>query len=285
MDGARQRGLWRIELERDYEKITLCYTGGYLDMPWASLLIFAPNNRQVAIFQDTLEVLIHGKSDRLPRRHPHDPGRDALVKSMEAFLLEHIAADDRDPPPGRRLPPFRGRLLQPRLDRVDGRVAQGPHGAADEPDDGRLPRRDLPVPVRGLEILEPLFQLGVGGEIDRLVRALAEGRERHPAVQRPGAFFLEHGVGGVRRVAVFGDVERVGHAVVLGLQADLDDFHRGDDADGFGDAGGEAGEKGALAGDLPRGGVGEELLVPFVRGEADGHFRHDAGDDGAEAFV
>lgn len=253
-------------------------------MPWASLLIFAPNNRPFAILQDALEVLIHGKSDRLPRRHPHDPGRDALVKRMEPFLLEHIAADDRHPTPS-RLPRFRRRLLQSRLDGVDGRVAQGPHGAADESNNGRLPRRDLLVLVRGLEILEPLLQLGVSGEIDRLVRALAERRERHPAVQRPNAFFLEDGIGGVRRVAVFGDVERVGHAVVLGLQADLDDFHRGDDADGFGDAGGEAGEKGALAGDLARGGVREELLVPFVRGEADGHFGHDTGDDGAEAFV
>jgi len=29
--------------------------------------------------------------------------------------------------------------------------------------------------------------------------------------------------------------------VVLGLEADFDDFHWGDDSDGFGDAGGETG--------------------------------------------
>jgi hypothetical protein len=39
--------------------------------------------------------------------------------------------------------------------------------------------------------------------------------------------------------AVLGDVERVGHAVVLRLQADLDDFHWVDDGHGFGYTGSE----------------------------------------------
>ena len=93
--------------------------------------------------------------------------------------------------------------------------------------------------VGGLILLQKGFELRVGGEVDGLICALAEGGERDAAVEGAKAFFFDHGVGGVRGVAVFGDVEGVGHGVVLGLEADFDDFHRSNYGDGFGDAGGE----------------------------------------------
>jgi hypothetical protein len=74
-----------------------------------------------------------------------------------------------------------------------------------------------------------------------LVGALPQGGKRDAAVERAGAFFPDDSVQAVRRVAVLGHVERVGHGVVLCLQADLDDLHGRHDSDGLGDAGREAG--------------------------------------------
>lgn len=78
--------------------------------------------------------------------------------------------------------------------------------------------------------------MAVGTEVDSLVGALPKGGEGDAAVQGTGAFFLDHGVEGVRCVAVLRDVERVGHGVVLGLEPDFDHFHWGYDCYGFGDA-------------------------------------------------
>lgn len=72
--------------------------------------------------------------------------------------------------------------------------------------------------------------------MDRKRRTLPQRGERDSAVQGPEAFFLDHGVEGVRGVPVLGNVERVRHAVVLGLQADLDHFHGRDDGHGFCDS-------------------------------------------------
>jgi len=72
--------------------------------------------------------------------------------------------------------------------------------------------------------------------------------------------------------------------VVLGLQTDLDDFHGRDDGDCFGDSRGETGEEGAPAADFAVF-AGEELLVPFVGCEADGHFGDYARHYCSEAFV
>lgn len=83
--------------------------------------------------------------------------------------------------------------------------------------------------------------MAVGPEVDGLVGALAEGGEGDAAVEGAESFFFNHRVARVRGVAVFGDVERVGHGVVLGLKADFDDFHGGHDGDGLGDTGGETG--------------------------------------------
>ena len=93
--------------------------------------------------------------------------------------------------------------------------------------------------VGRLVLLEEGFELGVGGEVDGLVRALAEGGEGDTTVEGAQAFFFDDSVSGVRSVAVFWDIKRVSHGVVLGLEADFDDFHWGDDGDGFRDAGSE----------------------------------------------
>ena len=68
-----------------------------------------------------------------------------------------------------------------------------------------------------LKILQPLFQLGVGGEIDCLVGTLAEGSEGHAAVEGADAFFFQNGEESVHGIAVLGNVEGVGEGVVLGL--------------------------------------------------------------------
>lgn len=160
---------------------------------------------------------------------------------MHAFLPPHIPGNCSNPTT-RRLSRRARRFLQTRLDGIDRRVAQWTHGAADKADDHRLPAGKFAAAVVcGLEVLEPGFQTGVGGEVDGLVGALAEGGEGDPAVECAGAFFFDDEVGGVCGVAVFGDVEGVGHAVVLGLESDFDDFHGGDDGYGFGYAGGKSG--------------------------------------------
>lgn len=175
--------------------------------------------------------------------------------------------------------------MQARLDGVDGCVAEGPHGARDEADDGGLPAGQVLAVKLGLPVHEPALKVRVGGKVDGLVGALAQGGEGDAAVEGAEPFLLDDGVEGVGGVAVLGDVERVGHGVALRLQADLDDLHRGDDGDGLGDAGGEAGEEDALARDDARLLVAEHLLVPLERGEADGHLGHDARQHGAEALV
>ena len=86
-------------------------------------------------------------------------------------------------------------------------------------------------------------------------------------------------------VAVFGDVERVGHRVVLGLESDFDDFHGCDDHDCFGYSGAETGEEDASGVGAAGGFLCEDGFVEFKGGESDGHFRDDAGDDGCGGKV
>jgi len=66
-------------------------------------------------------------------------------------------------------------------------------------------------------LLEQALKLGVGGEVDCLIGALAQGGEGDATVEGAEAFFFDDGVGGVGGVAIFGHVERVGQGVVLGL--------------------------------------------------------------------
>jgi len=100
--------------------------------------------------------------------------------------------------------------------------------------------------------------------------------------------------------------------VALSLETDLDDFHGGDDGDGFGDTSSKTGflrekilaflcsahtercvltankkltEESGLSADLAGLLVGEKLLVGLETGESDGHLRDDTGQDGAETLV
>ena len=131
-------------------------------------------------------------------------------------------------------------FLEPRLDGVDRGVGQRAHGAGYAAHGRGLVHGEFGGVVLGLVGAQERFEVFVGGEVDGLVCALAEGGEAHAAVEGPHAFFPHHHVEGVGGVAVFGDVEWVGHGVVLALKADFHDLHRGDDADGFGYAGEEA---------------------------------------------
>ena len=74
-----------------------------------------------------------------------------------------------------------------------------------------------------------------------MVGALPQRGQGDAAVESAGALLADDGVQAVRRVAVLWDVERVGHGVVLRLQADLDHLHGRHDGDGLGDAGRETG--------------------------------------------
>ena len=88
--------------------------------------------------------------------------------------------------------------------------------------------------------LQESAKFGVGCEIDGLIGALTERRQGYTTVECSETFFFDDGVEGVCGVAVFRDVERIGHGVVLGLKSDFDDLHGRDDGDGFCYAGGEA---------------------------------------------
>lgn len=199
-------------------------------------------------------------------------------------VLEHVLCNTGYSGPG-SLAGLGRALLQTSLDGIDGGVAQRAHGTRDKTDKGGLPAGQRGVCVLGLPLLEPLLEVGVGGKVDGLVRALAESSEGDAAVEGAKALLLDDGVESVGGVSVLGNVHWVGHGVVLGLQTDLDDFHGGDDGNGLSDTGGETGKEDALAGDVAGGLVGQQLLVPLEGGEADGHLGDNARQDGAEALV
>lgn len=66
-----------------------------------------------------------------------------------------------------------------------------------------------------------------------MVGRLPEGGEGDSAVQGLGALLAKDEVESVGGVAVFRDIERVGHRVHLRLKTDLDDLHGANDRDGF----------------------------------------------------
>lgn len=72
------------------------------------------------------------------KTNPCHSGRNTLVESGNALLLEHIASDGRNPRP-RRLARQRRSPLDTSLDGIDGRISERADGAGDETDDGRLP--------------------------------------------------------------------------------------------------------------------------------------------------
>ena len=65
--------------------------------------------------------------------------------------------------------------------------------------------------VGGLVLLQEAFELGIGGEVDSLVRALPEGGKGDAAVEGTDAFFFDDGIGSVGGITIFWDVEGVGH--------------------------------------------------------------------------
>lgn len=87
---------------------------------------------------------------------------------MESLLLEHVTSNERDSAPC-GVSGFRWRLLQARLDCVDGCVGEGTHGAGDQADESSLVGWKLGVGILWLPFLEDGFEFGVGGEIDGLV--------------------------------------------------------------------------------------------------------------------
>lgn len=175
--------------------------------------------------------------------------------------------------------------MQTSLDGVDRGVAQGTHGTRNETDESCLPSRQVDALVLRLIVLKPLLEVAVGSEVDSLVGTLTQRGQTNTSIQRAEAFLPHDGVQGMRGIAIFGNIERISHGVVLGLQTNLDDLHGGDDSHGLGNTGSETGEEGSTAGDGAGGLVGQELLVGLEGGEADGHLRHNAGQDGAEALV
>ena len=178
-----------------------------------------------------------------------------------------------------------GSLLESGLDGVDGSVGHGAHGAGNETDEGSLVRGEVSGLVLGLPLLEPILEVGVGGEVDGLVGALAEGGQGDTTVQGTETFLLNDGEESVAGVAVLGNVERVGHGVVLSLETNLDDLHGGDNSDGLSHTSGETSEEEGLAGNDTGLLVGKKLLVPLERSETDGHLGHDTGENGTETLV
>ena len=71
------------------------------------------------------------------RRVKEERGKREEKRRQGGNQLKHVPCN-RHNPTKRRLPHHGGRLLQPRLDRVDRRVGQRAHGARHQADDGRL---------------------------------------------------------------------------------------------------------------------------------------------------
>jgi hypothetical protein len=63
---------------------------------------------------------------------------------------------------------------------------------------------------------------------------LAKGGEGDTAVEGSGPLLFQDEIESMGSVAVFGNVERVGHRMLLGLQPNLYDLHRAHDRHGFG---------------------------------------------------
>lgn len=200
------------------------------------------------------------------------------------YSLEHVSSDSGNSCPGAGSGGSRS-LLEAGLDGIDGGVAQRTHGTRDEANDGGLPAGKGSALVLGLPDLQPLLEVAVGGEVDGLVRTLSERSQRDTTVQSAETFLLDDGVESVGGVAVLGDVEGIGHGVVLGLETNLDNFHGGNDGDGFSHTGSETSDEDGLAGDNAGLGIREDLLVPLERGETNGHLGNDTGQNGTQTLV
>ncbi|KAI6766934.1 hypothetical protein HG531_011294 [Fusarium graminearum] len=170
------------------------------------------------------------------------------------------------------------------LDSIDGSVTQRTHSTRHKTAQGGLVVGQVSVLILRLGLLQPVLEVAVSSKVDSLVRTLPQSRQAHTAVQRTKTLFLNDGVERVSSVAVLGNIEGIRHGVVLRLKTDLDDLHGCHDADGFRNTGSQTSNKDTLAGHGARL-VGEELLVLFKRGEADGHLGDNSRKDSAETLV
>ena len=89
-------------------------------------------------------------------------------KGTRPDSLKHIPRNIRDPTHCRLARQAR-RLLQTRLDGVNGSIGEGAHGAGDEADDGGLVGGDRRVGVLGLPFLQQVFEFRVGSEVHCLI--------------------------------------------------------------------------------------------------------------------
>lgn len=199
-------------------------------------------------------------------------------------LLEHLASNLGDSLEGGGAG-LGLHLLESGLDGIDGGVAQRTHGTGHETDESGLVAGEVAADVLGLVLVQPLLEVGVGSEVHGLVAALSERGERDTSVERTEPLLFDDGVESVGGVAVLGHIEGIGHGVVLRLETNLDDLHGSDDGNGLGHTGRETGKEEGLAGNNTGLLVGEELLVPLERGEADGHLGNDTSEHGTETLV
>lgn len=72
-----------------------------------------------------------------------------------------------------------------------------------------------------------------------MIGGLTESGEGDSTVESSGTFLSEDDVESVGGISIFRNVERVGHGVNLSLQSNLDDLHRTNDGDSFGDSSSE----------------------------------------------
>lgn len=180
------------------------------------LFVFTPRKSPVGLLDPLFQELVHGEGDGLTRGHSHHTGSNSLVESPGTLLFEHVPCDGRDPRHGALAGLSRG-SLQPRLDRVDGRVREWTHSTRDKADDGGLVRRKLLVFVLGLYSLEECLQLRVCGEVRGLVCSLPQRCQGDTTVECTYALLPDNGEQSVGGTSVFGAVERIRKTVMLGL--------------------------------------------------------------------
>ena len=110
---------------------------------------------------------------------------------MHALLTPHVGRDGADAAQG-RFAGGRWCFLEPGLDGVDGGIAEGAHGAADEANEERLVAGQAgffgsvtwwrTIGQRRLQRFEPGFKGAVGAEVHGLVGALPQRCQRDPAI-------------------------------------------------------------------------------------------------------
>lgn len=176
------------------------------------LVVVLHGRRGLESVDHALDALVDGEDNGLAGGDTEDTGSDTLVEGRDTLVLEHVARDLEEARE-RSLAGDLGRLLDTRLDRVNGRVGEGTHGTGNETEDESLVRREAGRLVLGLPLEHPLLKLLVRGKVDTLVGRLTQRSERDTTVQRRKALLADNGVARVRGVAVAGNVIGVGERV------------------------------------------------------------------------